>query len=73
MIRVAFIPGGPGETWLGGVSYFRNLIGALLDRDDRLIEPIILTARDAADPLLAELPTVERIQLSSLSGIGKTP
>ena len=67
MVRVAFIPGPARQAWLGGVSYFRNLIGALLDRENRLIEPIILTARNAADPLLAELPTVERAQLSSLT------
>jgi glycosyltransferase involved in cell wall biosynthesis len=44
MKRVAFVLNLSGQGWLGGVSYYRNLLSALLSLPDREIEPVILTA-----------------------------
>jgi glycosyltransferase involved in cell wall biosynthesis len=67
MIRVGFILALPEQAWLGGVSYFRNLLGALWVLRDRRIEPVIATAAGATPEFLAEMPPFERIELRSLS------
>ena len=67
MIRVALAPGFADQAWLGGVSYFRNLLVALQDCPDRRIEPVIFGGRQASQAWLAELPPFERIELSSLT------
>jgi glycosyltransferase involved in cell wall biosynthesis len=68
MIRVGFILALPEQAWLGGVSYFRNLLGALHGLPGRRIEPVIALAGGAAPAFLAEMPPCERIELRSLSG-----
>jgi glycosyltransferase involved in cell wall biosynthesis len=47
MKRVAFVLNVQGQGWLGGVSYYRNLLGALMSLHDREIEPVVLTAPNA--------------------------
>lgn len=42
MIRVGFIITFDGN-WLGGISYFRNLLTAIYELPDRKIEPVIFT------------------------------
>ncbi|MGJ4932298.1 glycosyltransferase family 4 protein [Bradyrhizobium sp. HKCCYLS2038] len=44
MKRVGFVLNLTGQGWLGGVSYYRNLLGALMGLPDRAIDPVILTA-----------------------------
>jgi glycosyltransferase involved in cell wall biosynthesis len=46
MIRTALIATDPG--WMGGVSYFRNLIQALQSQPDRRIEPLLYVAGSGA-------------------------
>ena len=43
MTRVAFVMASPGQGWLGGLSYFRNLFQALRELPEPHIEPVILT------------------------------
>jgi glycosyltransferase involved in cell wall biosynthesis len=68
MTRVAFILELPGQAWLGGVSYFRNLLSALHDLPGRRIEPVIAITAGAAPPYLAEMPPFERIELRTIAG-----
>lgn len=63
MTRVAFILALPEQAWLGGVSYFRNLLGALHELPERRIEPVIAVAAGPAPSFLAEMPPFERIAL----------
>lgn len=44
MKRVAFVLNDHGQGWLGGVSYYRNLLSALLSLPDRRIDPVVLTS-----------------------------
>jgi len=67
MTRVAFILALPEQAWLGGVSYFRNLLGALHEQPDRRIEPVIAVPAGPAPSFLAEMPPFERIALASLA------
>jgi len=67
MIRVGFILALPGQAWLGGVSYFRNLLGALHDLPDRRIEPVLITERDTPDALPPGLPSFEHVAIPSLA------
>ena len=48
MNRVGFVMNFAGPSWLGGVSYFRNLLAALALLPDPRIEPVIVTGRDGA-------------------------
>jgi glycosyltransferase involved in cell wall biosynthesis len=43
VIRVGFIINPESGGWLGGVNYFRNLIGAVCANPERNLEPVILT------------------------------
>jgi glycosyltransferase involved in cell wall biosynthesis len=62
-MRVAFILALPEQAWLGGVSYFRNLLGALHELPERRIEPVIAVAAGPAPAFLGEMPPFERIAL----------
>lgn len=65
MIRVGFVLNFAGQGWLGGVSYFRNLFGALRDLPERRVEPVIITRRDTSTASLAQFQpaTVLRTRL----------
>jgi len=67
MTRVAFVLALPEQAWLGGVSYFRNLLGALYELPGRRIEPVLVTERGASESLVAEMPRFERIVVGSLT------
>jgi glycosyltransferase involved in cell wall biosynthesis len=56
MIRVAL---GLGTSLLGNVNYMRNLLGAVLSRPDRRIDPVLLVGRRAPDAELLGFPEVE--------------
>ena len=55
-----------GASWLGGVSYCRNLLEAILALPDRRIEPVLLVGRRADNGILAALPPVEVIRTGLL-------
>jgi len=59
VIRVGFFLNVTGQIWLGGTSYFRNLLTALADLPDREIETVLLTGSNSRPELLAELPLAD--------------
>lgn len=54
------------STWLGGVSYYRNLLHAIAALPDRRIEPVLLIGQLAPDAILAGFPPVEVIRTGLL-------
>ena len=58
LIRVGFVSGLAGREWLGGLNYFRNLLNAIADQEQRRIEPILLTSTDANPTARDELTSV---------------
>jgi len=57
--RVGFFLNITGQVWLGGTSYFRNLLTALADLPEREIQPVILTSSTSRLSLAAELPSAD--------------
>jgi glycosyltransferase involved in cell wall biosynthesis len=66
MIRVGFLLAGDPGAWLGGLNYFRSLLGALETLEDRRIEPILLTDHRHAEAWGRHFPGVERVATSLL-------
>ena len=66
MVRVGFVFDFLEPGWLGGFSYYRNLLGALRTLPDRRIEPVIFTGRRIDANLLQEFPATDIIQSSFL-------
>jgi glycosyltransferase involved in cell wall biosynthesis len=62
MTRVAFVV--PGSGWMGGASYFRNLVLALSESPQLGIEPVFLAGK--GERLPPEFPPVRVIQTSLL-------
>lgn len=62
VIRVGFVMAGLGQGWLGGVSYFRNLFGALTDLPGRQLNPVLIVAKDDPADALAALGDFEFIR-----------
>lgn len=56
MIRVGFVFAFQDRGWLGGISYYRNLLWAIALLDDRKIEPVVFTGRGTPPDLLEGLP-----------------
>jgi glycosyltransferase involved in cell wall biosynthesis len=61
MIRVGFILTFRDQGWLGGINYFRNLLGALEALPGRRVEPVLLTAPDTDQSIIASLPPFETV------------
>jgi len=59
VIRVGFVLTFTGQSWLGGASYFRNLLSAVSDLPERTIEPIIITRPDTPKEALDQFPNTE--------------
>jgi glycosyltransferase involved in cell wall biosynthesis len=70
MTRVGFILALPEQAWLGGVIYFRNLLGALHELPGRRIEPVLAVPAGAAPAYLSEMPPFERITLRWAAATG---
>jgi glycosyltransferase involved in cell wall biosynthesis/SAM-dependent methyltransferase len=51
-----------GASWLGSVSYYRNLLNAISSLPDRQIEPVLLLGERADAGVLEGLPPVEVIR-----------
>lgn len=58
MLRVGFSFEMTG-SWIGGVNYFRSLIGAIVALPGRKIEPVIFAAAPDVERLAREFPDVE--------------
>lgn len=58
-MRVAFVLTGRTGAWLGGMNYYRNLLGAILAADDSRLEPVLYVGRGYDRSELADFPAVE--------------
>lgn len=56
MIKVGFVFAFQDRRWLGGISYFRNLLWAVHTLPDRVIEPVILAGERTPADLLEGMP-----------------
>ena len=56
MTRVGFVFAFQDRGWLGGISYFRNLLWALHTLPERTIDPVILTGARTPAYLLDGMP-----------------
>ncbi len=61
MIRVGFIMPAAFGGWLGGVSYYRNLLRAICEAASR-IEPVIFTSAAGLNRVQAEFPDIAVVQ-----------
>lgn len=57
MIRVGFVMPATSDGWLGGVSYYRNLLRAVVESQAG-IEPVVVTSAAGVDRLQREFPGV---------------
>ena len=62
VIRVGFILAFDSTGWLGGVSYFRNLLGALASLPRPRIQPVILSGTKRDEGFSDQFPTVSLIR-----------
>lgn len=62
MIRVGFILTFDGRGWLGGVSYFRNLLSALASLPRPRIAPVIIAGTKTDEAFSDQFPTVSLIR-----------
>ena len=66
MVRVGFVFEFLEPGWLGGFSYYRNLLGALRSLPGRRIETVIFTGRRIDANRLAEFPAADIVHSSFL-------
>lgn len=66
MIRVGFVLTF-GDGWLGGVSYFRNLLSAIDGMSNREIEAVIITGNNVSAQQLDGLPRAEVVRSEIIS------
>lgn len=66
MIRVGFIMEFAGDGWLGGTSYYRNLISAIRKLPTREIDPVLLTSNRSLETLRIQFPDVPIVRLPLL-------
>lgn len=64
MIRVAFVL--EAHSWLGGISYYRNLISALALLSPRQIQPVVFLGADVSDEIAANYSDAELIRTTLL-------
>ena len=65
MLRVGFSFEMTG-AWIGGINYFRSLIGAIVALPDRSIEPVVFCAARDVEKLAQEFPGVEIVPTALL-------
>lgn len=70
MIRVALIVAFSDQGWLGGVSYFRNLLRAVESLEQRAIEPVLFISPQTDRRVLAGYPPFEMVCSTSLASRG---
>jgi glycosyltransferase involved in cell wall biosynthesis len=62
VIRVGFFLNFVDQSWIGGISYYRNLIDAILSIPNRKIQPVIFLGRDTKVDLIGMSPDVEIVR-----------
>src|SRR6185437_14533108 len=60
--RVAFLLESNQNNWLGGLSYIRNLLKAILSNPDRRIEPVLLAHPALTSDFFCGFPTIETVR-----------
>ena len=71
LIRVGFLAGFVDNSWLGGISYYRNLLKAIAFLPDRKIEPVLFVGEKAPPEIFKGFPPVETVRTALLDR--KTP
>ena len=46
MIRVAFLGAAQSKEWMGGLNYFKNLLYAISNMEDTLIQPVVFVGKN---------------------------
>lgn len=62
MIRVGFVLNFRNKDWLGGINYYRNLIGAICANPERTIDPVIFTGYDSDKKILESMPAISIVK-----------
>jgi glycosyl transferase family 1 len=70
VIRVGFVLTFDATGWLGGVSYFRNLLGALASLPEPRTVPVILAGRQTEAGVLAQFPPLQIVRSPLLDSGG---
>ena len=65
MIRVGFVL--EAHTWLGGVSYYRNLFSALALLSPKEIQPVVFLGTDVTDEMAANYSDAEVVRTALLN------
>src|SRR5437879_2642421 len=75
MIRVGFILDFARNGWLGGISYYRNLLSAIMDLPERRIDPVLIASARNYDTIKGQFPDAKIVRLPLLDAsaiVGKT-
>ena len=75
MIRVGFMFASADTSWLGGMSYYRNLFSAIREMPERKIDPVLITSRGGVNTFRSQFPGIEVIHLPLLDApriVGKS-
>jgi len=62
VIRVGFVLNLKNDEWLGGINYYRNLLGAIYTNPGRTIEPVIFTGYNSDPRVLENFPAIPVIK-----------
>jgi glycosyltransferase involved in cell wall biosynthesis len=60
--RIAFLLESDQNRWLGGLSYIRNLLRAILSNPDRQVEPVLLAHPALATGFFSGFPAIEMVR-----------
>lgn len=73
MIRVGFVINFSGESWMGGINYYLNLLDAIYSLKDRRIEPVLFIGSKTDAGPFKNLPSLAIIRTGLLNGTGILP
>jgi glycosyltransferase involved in cell wall biosynthesis len=62
VIRIGFVLNFRNNDWLGGINYYRNLIGAICENPETNLEPVIFTGYDSDKKILECFPEVSIVK-----------
>ena len=62
MIRVGFILTNTGNSWVGGINYLSNLLHAIVNVPNRLIEPVLIVSPTTTAIELVAFPHCEVVR-----------
>lgn len=68
MIRVAFVVAFASTDWMGGVTYFSNLVRAVMSLPNRKIDPVLIVAPTTPRDVIEKFPKVEIVSTNVFGG-----